>query len=264
MAALPSYLLGGMLTKPLILSASSTATFLRCGQQWYYAYVAGIKAPPSLKAARGIALHRAVEVNMAQKVTSHEDVELDVMIDAFDESWTGLAQDGFVVEEGEDPGQYKDSGYQMTFLHRQEVSPTIQPVWVERPVQFSLGDGVVWSGQVDLADEMGRVRDTKSTARKPRPEQYMLNMTGYALAARQATGENETDIVLDYLVATKSPYYLPVFNGGPVSDDRIVSFANTVEAVAGSIKEGRFVPNGISNGACSWCGYLDICEYAQR
>lgn len=139
----------------------------------------------------------------------------------------------------------------------------IQPVWVEQPVQFDM-NGVIWSGQVDLADEMGRVRDTKSTSRKPKPEQYMLNMTGYALAARQATGAEETDIVLDYVVATKSPYYLPITNGGPVSEDRVVKFANTVEAVAESIQAGRFVPNGLTNGACSWCGYYDMCDYAQK
>ena len=65
--------------------------------------------------------------------------------------------------------------------------------------------------------------------------------------------------MLDYLVATKSPYYLPIAAGGPVTDDQIVRFANVVESVAGSIRSGRFAPNGLVSGACSWCGYKAMC-----
>lgn len=38
-----------------------------------------------------------------------------------------------------------------------------------------------------------------------------------------------TDTVLDYLVATKKPYYLPIAAGGPVSDQQIERFAGIVE-----------------------------------
>jgi hypothetical protein len=58
-----------------------------------------------------------------------------------------------------------------------------------------------------------------------------LNVTGYALAYRQLTGAVETDTVLDYLVATKKPYYLPIAAGGPVSDAQIVRFANVARVL---------------------------------
>lgn len=73
---------------------------------------------------------------------------------------------------------------------------------------------------------MGHRRDTRNTSRRPTGEQYVLNMTGYAVAYRQHTGSVETDTVLDYLVATKAPYYLPVASEGPVSDRLITRFAN--------------------------------------
>ena len=245
-----------------LLSASSVTTFLRCGQQWYFSYVAAIKSPPTLKQARGLAVHKAVEVNMRQKITSRADLSLDDVGDAYVTEYNALSVD--VEEDRHEIGDYKDTGVALARLHTKVIAPEIQPVWVEQPVQFALND-IPFSGQVDLLDEESRIRDTKTTARKPTPENYTLNMTGYALSYRQITGAIETDTVLDYLVATKKPYYLPVMAGGPVSDEEIVRFANIVEVVANAIKAGRFVPNGLASGACSWCGYKAICPaYQQR
>ena len=242
-----------------VLSASSVTTFLRCGQQWFFAYVAGIKAPPTLKQARGIAVHKAVETNMLQKITSRIDMDVDDVADAYSTEYDKLALD---VQEPDTTG-IKDGGIALARLHTEVIAPEIQPVWVEQPIQFDI-NGVTFSGQVDLLDEMDRVRDTKTTARKPQPESYMFNMTGYAISKRQMTGTKETDVVLDYLVATKEPYYLPIMAGGPVSDEEIIRFANIVENVAGAIKAGKFVPNGLVSGACTWCGYKDICPAYQR
>lgn len=243
---------------PVVLSASSVTTFLRCGQQWYFAYVEGIKSPPTLKQARGIAVHKAVEHNMVQKLVTHTDVPLADMMDAYGTSFDAQGGDGFVAEDEASIGDIKDDGYKLVSLHHAKVSPTIQPVFVERPVQFNI-NGVTFSGQIDLQDDAGRIRDTKTTARKPSGDSYLLNMTGYALAKRHLDGDIESDIVLDYLVATKTPYYHPIVAGGPVSDDQIVRFANIVDTVAKSINAGAFTPSGIVSGACNWCGYKDIC-----
>jgi hypothetical protein len=67
--------------------------------------------------------------------------------------------------------------------------------------------------------------------------------------------------VLDYLIAKKEPDYLPIASGGPISNTAIRRFAKVAETVTSQINEGRFLPNGLSNGACSWCGYRDLCPY---
>lgn len=244
------------MSNPVVLSASSVATFLRCGQQWFHAYVEGVKAPPTLKQARGIAVHKAIETNMVQKVVTHIDLRPEDVADAYATSFEEMAPD--IEEDRHQLGSFKDSGVALVTLHTRTVAPSIQPKWVEKPVQFQL-NGIPFSGQVDLLDDKNKVRDTKTTAQKPREGAYVLNMTGYALAYRQLTGEIETDTVLDYLVATKKPYYMPIEAGGPVDDGAIVRFANIVESVHGAIQAGRFVPNGLSSGACSWCGYRNIC-----
>lgn len=244
-----------------LLSSSSVTTFLRCGQQWYFGYIAAVKSAPTLKQARGIAVHKAVEVNMRQKISSRVDLSVDDVADAYVDSFNDLSVD--VEDDRHEIPEYKDSGVKLAKLHTAKIAPEIQPVWVEQPVQFKIND-IPFSGQIDLLDDESRIRDTKTTARKPQQSAYGLNMTGYAISYRQLTGEQETDTVLDYLVATQRPYYLPIAAGGPVADDEIRRFANVVEAVAHTIKAGRFVPNGLASGACSWCGYQRICPAYQK
>jgi hypothetical protein len=249
------------------LSASSVMTYLRCGYQWYLAYVEGHVSPPSFAQARGIAVHKAVEANMLQKIDTKEDMPVEDMKDAFSTSFEEEGVDGFQDDDKKDKGEVKDSGIKLTELHHKEVSPLIQPMWVEQPVQFDI-NGVTYSGQIDIVDEMFRVRDTKTTGSRPRPESYLFGMTGYAVAARQAADgrHNERDVVLDYLVATQNPYYLQVTNGGPVSDANIQSFAATVEKVAEGIENEQWTPNGLQGrGICeSMCGYKHLCPYYMK
>lgn len=257
------------MTQPLVLSASSVGMYLRCGRQWMYRYVYGIKSKPSVKMARGIAIHKAVEVDMTQKMTTQVDLPVDDMLDAYSDSWGSIASDGLTQGPDDPPeGEMKDRGVGMVRLYHSEVAPHIQPVLVEQPVQFSI-NGQAYSGQIDLATRSKRsgkliVRDTKSTSRTPAPNQYQLNQVGYALSQRQATNEIEADTVLDYLIDTKIPRYLPISNGGPASDAQVASFATIVGDVAGSINAGRFPPNGVVNGACRICGYRDRCPAALK
>lgn len=263
------------MAQDLVLSASSVTTFLRCGQQWAYAYVAGIKAPPSLRAIRGIAAHAAVEVDMRQKIASKVDIPINDMLDAYDTSWQAEAINGYTVINDEKPGEVKDKGYELVSLYRETVAPGIQPVLVEEPIQFAI-NGQAYSGQIDIGEEIDVdlgwgppekrlvIRDTKTTGRTPPDDGgYLLNMTGYAIAQRQATGRTEADTVLDYLIATKEPKYKEIRMGGPITDAQIAQFAGIVGQVSAAINAGRFVPNGLVSGACGWCGYRAICPAYQ-
>lgn len=241
---------------PLVLSASSVTTFLRCGTQWENAYVKGIRLPPTLKQARGLAVHEAVEVNMRQKVDTREDLPISDVMDAAHDAYVRQAVDA--IDDPKEVAIFAGSTVDLAAVYHREIAPEIQPIAVEIPVQFEI-DGTPYSGQVDIIDEMERVRDTKTTARRPKPESYTIAMTGYALSYRQGTGKKETDTILDYVVATQKPYPLPITAGGPVTDSQVRSFATIVSNVAGAINAGRFVPNGITSGACGWCGYRIQC-----
>lgn len=245
------------MTVPVVLSASSLQTFFRCGHQWYLSHVVRLREPPNVRQVIGVATHSAIEHNMIQKITSRSDVTSEEMEDVFASNYDSLVAD--VEKPDEDLGEAKDSGIKLVRLHRRQVSPTIQPVWVEKAGQLEI-DGVPYSWVVDLADDQGRIRDTKTTVRRKRLEDYALQMTGYALGYRQETGQKETGIVIDALIRTKIPYYWKL-EGGSVNDRAEQAFSDTVQAAYSAIESGNFVPNGLTNGACSWCGYARICKY---
>lgn len=194
---------------------------------------------------------------MSQKTYSGLDLPEEAVLDTFSTHYDRLVTD--VEDDGdEDRGKAKDSGIGLVRLHHRDVAPGIQPFWVEEPVQFAI-DGIPYSGTIDLVDDKSRIRDWKTTKRKPTQVNHLLQMTGYALAYRHLTGDTESEVVLDYLIRTKVPQYLPVASGGPIDGDSIVRFASVVTSVHEAIQAGRFVPNGLMSNACSWCGYREIC-----
>jgi hypothetical protein len=251
----------------LVLSASSTNTFLRCGESWRLIYIEGRRGLPRLRAIRGIAVHRAVEVSMRQKITSYVDLPVDDMADAYSDSWANETASGYELDEGENADKVKDAGVGLIRLYHKTVAPRIQPELVEEPLQFKI-NGQAWSGQIDLSHRVFNpitresrrvIRDTKTTGRTPTEGQHLLAMSGYAISQRQATGEIEADTVLDYLIANKEPTYKEVRLGGPITDDQIRKFARVVGGVADSIKAGNFPANGLVSGACSWCNVKPFC-----
>lgn len=248
------------MTQPIVLSGSSVSTFLRCGHQWYLAYVVQLREPPNVRMALGLAAHSAIEHNMAQKIASRVDVSAEEMTDVFSDNFDALLPD--IEDDSENPGDAKDSGIKLVKLHRKEVSPRIQPIWVEEAGQLEIND-IPYSWTVDIADESGNIRDTKTTKVTPTLDKYMLQMTGYALGYRQRTGKKESDVIVDALVRTKVPRYTPLY-GGPVNDRRIDAFAATLESTYQAINAGSFPPNGLNSGACNWCGYADVCKYRKR
>ena len=243
------------------LSKSSVSTYLRCGQQWYYAYVMKIRRPPKVKQAIGLAAHAAIELNMGQKVASKIDVPEDVVLDVFADEWDAMAPDIELDDDITDKKVAKDNGIRVVRKYHTDVAPGIQPAWVEEPVMFAI-NGVPYSGWIDLVDDEGRVRDTKTSGKSPgkASRDHVLSMIGYALAYRQRTGKVESEVVIDTLVYLKrDTKYVPIASGGPVTRDAIQTFASVIQGVAEQIEEGRFLPTGLMNNACSWCGYRDIC-----
>lgn len=241
-----------------VFSASSVNTYIRCGKQWEFAYVYGIKSPPSLRAVIGMAAHEAVEINYRQKMASGVDLPVDDVLDAFSDAFDRIVVDA-VPDDKEATPDGKDSGIKTVDLYHREVASTVHPVLVEEQIQFKV-NGVPFSGYIDLVDTRRQIRDLKTVKSKPSRADYSLNMIGYAIGYRQAFGEQESAVQLDYVVRTKQPYYHPVPSDGPIPDTAISAFADVVTGVADAVQKGVFLPTGLNTGACSWCGYKEVCK----
>lgn len=241
-----------------LFSASSLATFLRCGAQWEYAYVYAIKRPPNVRMVIGVAAHEAVETNYRQKLGTRLDLPVSDVTDAFADAFTRLTED--VEDDPEEPaGVAKDSGVLLVEKYQEIVAPTVQPLYVEQEIQFNIND-IPYAGFIDLVDDTGRVRDLKTTKRKPGSRtNYAIAMTGYAVGYRQLTGQVEAGVTLDYMIRTQKPYYYPAASAGPISDAGIAAFAKVISGVSESIQRGIFLPTGLNTGACGYCPYTDLC-----
>lgn len=261
------------MAETVVLSGSSLNTYLRCARQWELAYVQRMNRPPSLKMALGTAGHWAAEVDLRPKIETREDLPLDVVLDAFRDSFVKETVDSpEVPDKKETRPLMLDSGIEAMKVWHGQVAPTIQPIMIEEPVQFMLtvssrqGEtNIPWTGTVDCVDEGIIVRDWKFVGKKPDPRSgdYILNMVGYTIGYRELTGGLENGFVLDHVVRTKTPYHFPVIQEGPVPDESIMSFAGIAESVYNSIGAGSFPPTGLKSGACSWCGYKRECGYYQ-
>lgn len=264
----------GIVDGELILSASSFTTYLRCPKQWEYAYVWKERRPPSLKQALGIASHTAYDMDMTAKMVTGENWPEDMVVDAFSTDYDRMRrEEGLRLDEDDDPDKAKDLQVRVVRMYRQDLAPSIEPVLVEESFVIEV-DGILYSGTLDLASitrvwtdpetlsERIKVRDWKNVAAKPSDtSNYALGMIGYALGYRAVTGAVESEVQIDYLVRYKKqkPGYYPISSGGPVSDLSVAGFSQALTDVRDSIMAGRFVAHGLQNGACSWCGYKDIC-----
>jgi PD-(D/E)XK nuclease superfamily len=164
----------------------------------------------------------------------------------------------------------QDSGVKAVQFWHRVVAPTVHPAYVEQHIQFKL-NGIVIDGTIDEVDADGLIRDHKFVGKKPSSgEQYVLNMTGYAIGYRQLTGKVERGIVLDHVVRTKEPQHVAIPSDPdkirPVPDQDIVAYADIIDTVSRSIEAGLFPPTGLKSHACSWCGFAKSgdCRYYRR
>ena len=241
-----------------VLSGSSLNTFLRCAKQWEYAYVYRLRRPPTLRLVVGSAGHDAVRVDLQQKMETAVDLPVDDVKDLF-----STAFDRELADNEDDPkaqGAAKDTGIRQISFWHQEVAPDVDPILVEEPIAFLL-DGITITGTLDIVDARMRLRDWKFSQKTPSSgEAYLLNMVGYAIGFRVSTGLIESRAILDHIVGLKTKTkHVQFASEGPVPDESIAVYANIVNDTNRAIQAGIFPPTGIKSGACSWCGYRDIC-----
>jgi hypothetical protein len=254
------------------LSASSLGTFRRCPEQYRQRYLLGHREPPNVKLLWGRADHQALEVNWAQKVDTHEDLSVDDVKEAFavrlDEAVEESGGAGEVQWEGKTPGDVKDAGVELVAAYHRQVSPSVQPVAVERRFEIAVpGVAVPIVGYIDL-ETAGPVIERKTTARsfKTVPGRYLLQAGIYQLAAKRSVDFHAS-------VKTKTPAVLtPATEPGltlPLSDiqlkrwERIVATtARTLVATFNTFGPDEAWPDAIAqDGPCGWCGFKKLCPH---
>jgi hypothetical protein len=258
------------------VSASSLGTYLRCPEQYRQRYLLGRKEPPNVKLLWGRADHRALEHNWQQKIDSHEDLPVKEVEEAFavslDEAVDESGGESEVQWDETKPGDVKDAGVRLVRCYHEQVSPSVQPVQVERKFELLLpGMGVPIVGYIDL-ETVGPIVERKTAARKftTVPGRYALQAGIYQLAARRS---------IDFHVSTKTKLpavYTPGTDPGlslPVSDARLRMVEERVRRTVRSLASTYQTfgpddpwPDAIADdSSCMWCGFgpkkANICPH---
>lgn len=242
------------------LSVSQIRTYLRCPAQYEFRYVHGLKSPVTSSLLLGSSFHSAIEAANKAKMENGEILSTEDVLDAYSDSWENkMAKEEIEWEEGEDPGKVKDRGAEMTAAYYEEHGRNLKPALVETSFLTDI-DGVLFQGYIDLAEVDGSIRDFKTAKRTPNQDEIekSIQLTAYALAYRELTGEKEARVGLDYTVGLKTGTKI-VRLETEIDDQRIERFKRLVKGVAESIKSGIFYPNEEGFG-CSFCPYKDICK----
>ena len=73
----------------LKVSFSGISTYLKCGKQYWFSYIQGIKSPPGIAMIEGGAHHKAVERNNLFKKTKGRDLKPGDLTDTFMAAFRG-------------------------------------------------------------------------------------------------------------------------------------------------------------------------------
>jgi len=239
------------MAEPLVLSGSSLQTYRRCPKWWRYEYLDKDVRPPSLKAARGLAAHTALEMDLNAKVDTDAYLPEEQVLQIYIDEWTRES-----AESLDPKGKRHDIyhfGLNAVAEWHQRVAPTIEPVLVEVNGQYVI-NGVHYEWTADLLDRQGILRDWKFTAKRP-PKgstMYDFNMLGYYNGLRM--DHEVKGMQLDYMVCNTKPYYWPVEMA--YEEEDVDRFGEAVRDAYDGIMDQRF-PARPSRMSCSWCPYSD-------
>lgn len=255
------------------LSASSIKTYLRCPKQFEFAYIKGIKNPPTFKMVFGRSIHKGLETNYLYKFKKKKDIAVGAMHAAFvDDLKEQMNKEDLPITK-KMIGSATDEGVRIMTEYREKVAPGVQPI---RPPELKLlapvdGANRNLIGYVDLvADVAGvskvTIRDTKTTGRMFTQVQADtdIQLTIYAYLLRKIeklrAGKVQFDVVLR--VPPKKGKADGQFKLKDVTsvrnDASFARFEDQFKRVDQGIRKGDFYPTDAYQ-TCAWCGYRDKC-----
>lgn len=183
------------------LSPSSLRLFGTCPEQYRRVYVKGERQRPGAALVWGSADHYAHEVNFTQKITSGVDISSDdvklAFAEGFDQEVDEKGGESEVAWGGDKPGELKDRGVALVEAYHHQVSPSVQPVAVERSFSITVpGVPVPVVGRIDIQTGDRVIEGKTSAAKKSKPEpQWRLQAEMYQL---------ESGLPVEWHVKTKT------------------------------------------------------------
>jgi putative RecB family exonuclease len=239
------------------LSVSQINKYMNCPKQYEFSYIQGIPESKSSALVVGSSFHKVIEESNRRKLETGELLPEEEMQAIYDEYWHKKNIDIDWKEEEDQEAEYQ-RGLLMAQAYMNDIGKQLEPIGYEARFDVEV-EGIPLIGYIDLIEKDGSIRDLKTSRKSPAKDMAdkSLQLTGYALAYRELTGEEERVCSLDYVVSLKSGVKITRLET-KVSEGRIDRFKDTLWNVANAIDKEVFYRN--EGTACSWCSYKSICK----
>jgi RecB family exonuclease len=257
------------------LSVSGLDMLTRCGEQYRFRYIDGIKSPPGWSLIVGRGVDDPVSADLGNKVVTGNllpdekipDLARDATVRAWDEDEVQLWDEQAEMGPAKAKAEAIDVAVTLAKLHHSQAAPAIQPTHVQRYWKLDVkGMDLELQGVIDVQEGAKAVRDTKTSKKSPQADEAEKNiqLTTYALAVRQIDGAAPEKVALDYLVHTKVPKLVQIEAARTDEDYR--HLFERIYAAHQAVEKGTFMPAPLDSWWCSerWCGYWKQCRYARR
>lgn len=197
------------------LSPSSIDGFWKCPEQWRREKLDKELRPATPEQIFGSAFHRGLEHNYGQKIDSHEDLPVPEMRDLAGDSFNEIVE----REKHEKGIEWRDAkpnviqsevivatvGDDSTPGFHQVISPTVQPVTVERWVKVDTPIGIPLNMRIDVETDREIIDNKTSGKRKSQADLDTSTQAAAYLWARRAEGNPADSFKWHTAIRTKKP-----------------------------------------------------------
>jgi len=254
------------------VSPSQLDMYFRCGEQYRRRYINREVIPPGIALVKGSAVHKAAEVNFAQKIETREDLPLEQLQGAAEEHIdVMIAKDGLFLPPEQASigmqkvlGDAKDRTQGMVRALRMEIAPRIQPAMTEKFIRIPLPKHTHdLLGRLDLATEDRRVKDLKTSSKRKYQDEVDRSdqLTFYHMAYEYETGAPPAGIDLEVIVETKVPSVQSLTSQRTMDDRKVL--LHRINAMIAGVQAGTFLPAAPGSWICSprFCGFYGSCGF---
>lgn len=257
------------------LSISQINMLSTCGEQYRRRYILRQTTPPAITMLVGGVVDRMVTRNLRAKMESGQLLGLqeikDLTLQDFDRTVAENEEIQFKESElldGKEQtiAEARAKALRLSLLHATDVAPKLNPLYVQRPLSIELpGYSFDIGGILDI-QEYDSVRDTKAKSKTPSKSfaDDDDQLTVYALLVMLNDGAIPPRLIMDCLIDTKIPKYVP-FETTRIEGD-FDSLLARIDVACYAIDRGVFIPAKASDWCCSrdYCSYFGSCKYVKQ
>lgn len=247
------------MTTAIIIRASSLPGFGDCPRRWAARHLysdvtdAGFalrSVPTGAASVVGTAVHAGAAEALTEKMTRGTLAPLSQATDRAIESLRAAEDEDEILWTDRDIKDVNDAERHiiaMTGVYHESVAPGIRPASVETRLDAMVCDGVVLSGQADVVEEDGTVRDLKTTSMTT--GSWGPQVGGYARLAR-SYGTMVESAAIDIIRrgttrrAPDASTLIPDVRACEVANQRIIEAVLSARSVFLSGDSSRSLPAG--------------------